>query len=144
MSSSEKQKQSVIRFRAELKRCMSNERRWNRNEVSRESPNKEVNRRPTLLKKFRADYYFFYFKNTPGSIITALVLSQGPLPETVGDFWRAVWEQHVPSVVMMTKLEERNRVSACCLLGGSVAEWLACWTQAQKGPGSNRSRDPAR
>ena len=26
--------------------------------------------------------------------------------------------------------------------GGSVAEWLACWTQAQKGPGSNRSRDP--
>ena len=25
--------------------------------------------------------------------------------------------------------------------GGSLAEWLACWTQAQKGPGSNRSRD---
>jgi len=24
--------------------------------------------------------------------------------------------------------------------GGSVAEWLACWTQAQKGLGSNRSR----
>ena len=24
--------------------------------------------------------------------------------------------------------------------GGSPAEWLACWTQAQKGPGSNRSR----
>jgi len=23
-------------------------------------------------------------------------------------------------------------------MGGSVAEWLACWTQAQKGPGSNR------
>jgi len=25
--------------------------------------------------------------------------------------------------------------------GGSVADWLTCWTQAQKGPGSNRSRD---
>ena len=25
--------------------------------------------------------------------------------------------------------------------GGSVAEWLASWTHAQKGPGSNRSRD---
>ena len=25
--------------------------------------------------------------------------------------------------------------------GGSVAEWLACRTQAQKGPGSNRSCD---
>jgi len=24
---------------------------------------------------------------------------------------------------------------------GSVAEWLACWTQAQNGPGSNSSRD---
>jgi len=23
----------------------------------------------------------------------------------------------------------------------SVAKWLACWTQSQKGPGSNRSRD---
>jgi len=40
--------------------------------------------------------------------------------------------------------------TVCCLshfqqLNGarysSVAEWLACWTQAQKGPGSNRSRD---
>jgi len=28
-----------------------------------------------------------------------------------------------------------------CSWGGSVAEWLACWTQAQMGPGSNRSRD---
>ena len=27
------------------------------------------------------------------------------------------------------------------LKGGSLAEWLACWTQAQKSPGSNRSRD---
>jgi len=26
-------------------------------------------------------------------------------------------------------------------VGGSVAEWLACWTQAQKSPGSNRSHD---
>ena len=33
---------------------------------------------------------------------------------------------------------EKKRVTTW---GGSVAEWLACWTQAQKGPGSNRSRD---
>jgi len=25
--------------------------------------------------------------------------------------------------------------------GGSVAEWLACWTQVQKGPGSNYNHD---
>jgi len=23
----------------------------------------------------------------------------------------------------------------------TLSEWLACWTQAQKGPGSNRSRN---
>jgi len=27
------------------------------------------------------------------------------------------------------------------LVDGSVAEWLACWTQAHMGPGSNRSLD---
>jgi len=33
-------------------------------------------------------------------------------------------------------------LSRCmCKQGGSVAEWLACWTQAQKGLGSNPSRD---
>ena len=26
-------------------------------------------------------------------------------------------------------------------MGGSLAEWLAYWTQAQKGPGSNRGCD---
>jgi len=31
----------------------------------------------------------------------------------------------------------------CKPVGGLVAEWLACWTQAQKGLGSNRSYDVA-
>jgi len=54
----------------------------------------------------------------------------------------------------------RARVAKCCLIAnnveyidsplsnsteyisrGSRAEWLACWTQALKDPGSNRSRD---
>jgi len=42
-------------IKAELKRCISIERRWNRNEVSRGSPDKEVSRRTTSLEKFRAD-----------------------------------------------------------------------------------------
>ena len=36
------------------------------------------------------------------------------------------------------------RFAASCYYsysGGSVAEWLACWTQAQKGLGSNHCRD---
>jgi len=50
------------------------------------------------------------------------------------------------------KLLEYFKMSSSKMLAGSlvfrrpvmmllVAEWLACWTQAQKGPGSNRSRD---
>jgi len=41
---------------------------------------------------------------------SAYVATQGPLPETFADFWRMVWEQRSAVVVMMTKLEERNRV----------------------------------
>ena len=40
----------------------------------------------------------------------AYIGTQGPLPNTVGDFWRMVWEQQCCTVVMMTKLEERNRL----------------------------------
>ncbi|XP_072021945.1 receptor-type tyrosine-protein phosphatase F-like isoform X2 [Amphiura filiformis] len=40
----------------------------------------------------------------------AYIATQGPLPETISDFWRTVWEQRTSTIVMMTKLEERNRV----------------------------------
>jgi len=42
-------------------------------------------------------------------------------------------------IIMMTGMVLIRIIQAD--MGGSVAEWLACWTQAQKGPGSNRSRD---
>jgi protein tyrosine phosphatase len=40
----------------------------------------------------------------------AYIATQGPLPATYGDFWRMVWEQGTSTVVMMTKLEERQRL----------------------------------
>ncbi|CAM9801216.1 unnamed protein product [Lampetra fluviatilis] len=40
----------------------------------------------------------------------AYIASQGPLADTVADFWRMVWEQRSSTIVMMTKLEERSRV----------------------------------
>ncbi|XP_036372810.1 receptor-type tyrosine-protein phosphatase delta-like isoform X2 [Megalops cyprinoides] len=40
----------------------------------------------------------------------AYIATQGSLPETFGDFWRMIWEQHTANIVMMTKLEERSRV----------------------------------
>ena len=56
---------------------MSIERRWNRNKISRESPDKEVNRRPTSLNKFRADAYYFcyYFASCMRREVLQLMLS---------------------------------------------------------------------
>lgn len=38
------------------------------------------------------------------------IATQGPLPNTVGDFWRMVWEQKSRTLIMMTQLEERGRI----------------------------------
>ena len=36
--------------------------------------------------------------------------STGPLPKTVTDFWRLVWQEHVPTIVMITNLEEGKKI----------------------------------
>ena len=45
------------------------------------------------------------------------------------------------SVTLTAEDEAVHRLVLSYVKGGSVAEWLACWTQTQKGPGLNRSRD---
>lgn len=34
----------------------------------------------------------------------------GPKPEMVYDFWRMVWQEHTPIIVMITNIEEMNEV----------------------------------
>lgn len=41
----------------------------------------------------------------------AYIATQGPTQDTIVDFWRLVWEQRSSVIVMMTKCEERSKVS---------------------------------
>lgn len=40
----------------------------------------------------------------------AYIATQGPLPETIEDFWQMVWEQKTPIIVMLTRVDEGGRV----------------------------------
>ena len=50
-------------------------------------------------------------------------------------------EHNVYPLIALGCVHESFEIRGLYPLGGSVAEWLACWTQAQKGPGSNHSHD---
>lgn len=39
------------------------------------------------------------------------IATQGPTVNTVGDFWRMVWQERCPIIVMITNIEEKNEVS---------------------------------
>ena len=53
------------------------------------------------------------------------ILIPGPKFETISDFWEMVWEQKSPVIVMLTKVEEKGKVSmkATTVFGGTFKGW---------------------
>lgn len=54
-----------------------------------------------------------YVKGFPNES-RAFIATQGPLANTIIDFYRMIWQEHVPVVVMITRLFEKNKVRRTC------------------------------
>ncbi|TMS05075.1 Tyrosine-protein phosphatase non-receptor type 5 [Larimichthys crocea] len=70
-----------------------------------------------ILKSLDEDDFLITYINANylkgyGDEECAYIATQGPTVNTVGDFWRMVWQERSPIIVMITNLEEKNEKCA--------------------------------
>lgn len=53
----------------------------------------------------------------------AFVATQGPLSNTIVDFYRMIWQEKVPVIVMITRLFEKNKVNSTGSNSGLCEHW---------------------
>lgn len=58
---------------------------------------------------------FYNLQGASGSL--AYIASQGPLPNTVVDFWRMIWECEIQVIVMACNEQESGKVSNIFKIG---------------------------
>ncbi|XP_073797528.1 receptor-type tyrosine-protein phosphatase H isoform X2 [Danio rerio] len=64
----------------------------------------------TVNKAGDSDYFNANYIPGYGNVSRQYIAAQGPLPSTVNDFWRMVWEQKSSAIVMVTNCTEDGMV----------------------------------
>ena len=67
-----------------------------------------------MVDSVESSFQHFYWPRSPHyyalPMLCSFTCTPAPLPNTVIDFWRLVWQEKCPSIVMLTNLVEGGKV----------------------------------